>query len=229
MGGDRCLEGVEQAPEPGRPLSGLGYGGMAPELVDALVEPVGGVEEGERVAGVDETGRPSAPAASQTGASSGSSVITRLPFAVADRPRSFHTLSPRAPLLADRSREPTRASVAFGCLQQPPIEMAERVEATRMRVVEALEVVFELAVPTPVEVDQPDEVAVVHDAQQIGDVGCHPTRVGSEPTPEMRVRVDRGNARGGNGVLGQLEHRTGFEAVESRKRPQHVSRASQHW
>jgi hypothetical protein len=85
--------------------------------------------------------------------------------------------------------------------QQIPVELAERVEPAGVDAVVSIEVVLELAIPTPVEIDDRLNVALAHHAQQTVDVGRHPARVGGQATTEVRVRVDRRRASGGNAML----------------------------
>ena len=68
------------------------------------------------------TGRPSSPAATQSGSSRGSSTATRRPSGSrARRPSSFQTLSPRAPRAAESRNRAASVSPNAGSAAQPVV------------------------------------------------------------------------------------------------------------
>jgi len=223
MRGDRRFEGIEEPAEPGRSEVRLRDRRVAAQLVDALVEPVGGMEERERVGGVHHHRQPEG--------------ARRLPHrreerivaadaAAVDLPAQAEVLpylqAARAGACRFLERSHQRRGSA-GPVELRPVEVAEREEPARMGAVVAIEVVLQLAAPTAVEVHDRLEVAVVHHLEERVDPRCDPARVGGEPPPEVRVRVDRGHTGAAGLVLGQHEHRARFEPVEPGQGSQQVA------
>ena len=224
---DRCLEGVEQAPEHADALVGEGDRRVRSELLDPFVVDADGLEERHRIGGVHEHGKP------EVAGGLPHRIQHRIvgedpPSPARDRePEVLPDLEPPRTLLRrpfERLHERTGSGRG---VEQPPVEMAERVEAARVRVVVTREVLVELGAPPPVEIDERNEVRRVHQRQQRADVGRHPARVGREPPAEMCVRVDRRKGGGRRRMGRQLERRGRIEGAEARSRARETAQPTQ--
>lgn len=84
----------------------------------------------------------------------------------------------------------------------PPVEVAERVEATRVGAVVAVEVFLELPAPAAVEIHQARDVDGLHEIDHLLDIALHPGAVVRDPTSEVGMEVDGRYTRVFGGVVG---------------------------
>lgn len=167
---------------------------------------VDGVEEGERVAGVDEHRQAEV-----------AGVAHHLDDArVVGGDQGVAVAHPEAEVLPDLDPAGAAgAAVLERALQRTdtagldhpvPVELAEGREPPLVRGVVALDVGGDLLAPHPVEVDHRGDAAGVHGRDERPGVGDHPGAVGpvavGEPAPEVVVHVDRVHRGPRHGRLG---------------------------
>ena len=166
------------------------------QLVPALVLRRERFEEGHRVGGVDQHGQPQLSGAPQDG---NDALVVRLPRAApeasrTERPRSFHTLTPRAPASTDATSWSTsRSTCAEPVSSEPRMLQSTWQNVTKRpgyRAVVAVDVRDELVAPAAVEVDDRVDTGRVHHREQVGDVGNQPVTVVGQPPPQVVVGID---------------------------------------
>jgi hypothetical protein len=104
-----------------------------------------------------------------------------------------------------------------------PVELTERREASRMRPVVAVEVGFELVLPSAVEIHHGGDVHLHERREELVHVGDDPAAVATQPLPEVVVRIDRGNARSIDRMVLGPQHGPWAEGAKRqiRERPLH--------
>ena len=189
--------------------------GIREQLLHPLVRAVERLEERDRVGDVDRDG--DAQACRRVPERTEPTVVGHQQLAAVVTDPQTELLPDLQPARTgeDAAFELRRESVAEPCLLgDAPVQLAEREEPVRMGGVVPFEVGSELVALQPVEVHDGGDVARVHDLEQLPDIGCGPSVIGRQPSPEMVVGVDDGEPSPWHVVDGKAKGRARPELVE---------------
>jgi hypothetical protein len=193
------LEGGQQPVE--RRLAGSSGppAGVLQQLLEPLVVPVKGLEEGERVGGVDDH---------RQAQLAGRHEHLGQPGIVGQHPPAAGVLDGQAQVLPDldptgagrpgRLQAPDQRRGRVGPAQGRPVQVTVGGEAAGMGAVVAVEVGLQLLAPAAVQVDDRGHADLVHQVEQGRDVGRGPAAVRVQPSPQVVVGVDGGQRRLGH-------------------------------